>query len=63
MYEQGFWRDASLREFDEVIVVRGLQAGDRVIVDGNIKARPGAPVKVVDPTAAGKPAAAPAKGA
>ena len=40
-----------------------LQAGDRVIVDGNIKARPGAPVKVVDPTAAGKPAAAPAKGA
>ncbi len=48
---------------NEVIVVRGLQAGDRVIVDGNIKARPGAPVKVVDPTAAGKPAAAPAKGA
>ena len=47
---------------NEVIVVRGLQAGDRVIVDGNIKARPGAPVKVVDPTAAGKPAAAPAKG-
>ena len=42
-------------------MVRGLQAGDRVIVDGNIKARPGAPV-VVDPTAAGKPAAAPAKG-
>lgn len=48
---------------NEVIVTHGLQAGDRVIVDGNIKARPGAPVKVVDPAAAGKPAAAPAKGA
>ena len=45
---------------DEWVITKGLQAGDRVIVDGMVKARPGSPVKIADAGAAAKPAAAPA---
>ena len=34
----------------------GLKPGDRVIVDGVVKARPGSPVKVTVENAAGQPA-------
>lgn len=37
------------------VVEAGLEAGDRVIVDGTVKVQPGAPVQVTDPnTVAGK---------
>ena len=39
------------------LVEKGLSAGERVIVDGVVKARPGSPVRIADPNAA--PAAAP----
>ncbi|MDQ5906064.1 MAG: rane fusion protein multidrug efflux system, partial [Pseudomonadota bacterium] len=43
-----------------IIIESGLQAGDRVIVEGLAKVVPGAPVTVVDaPAAKGAPAAAP----
>lgn len=42
---------------DEWLVESGLAAGDRVIVDGVVKARPGAPVRIAAP-AEGAPAAA-----
>lgn len=45
---------------DQWLVGQGLAAGDRVIVDGLMKARPGAKVKAVEAGAA--PAAAPAAG-
>lgn len=48
---------------NEVMITKGLRAGDQVIVDGNIKARPGAPVKVVTPGASAPPAAKPASAA
>lgn len=37
----------------EIIVQSGLQAGDRVVVDGVLKVVPGRPVKIVEPGAAG----------
>ena len=46
---------------DKWVVTEGLAAGDRVIVEGLQKAKPGAPVQVQDAaTAAARPAAAPA---
>lgn len=44
---------------NEVEVVAGLVPGDRVIVDGLMKARPGSPVRAV-PAGAGGPAGQPA---
>ena len=41
---------------DQWIVTSGLSGGEQVIVDGAIKVRPGAPVKIVTPAAAPKPA-------
>ena len=46
---------------DDWIITSGLKPGDRVIVDGMVKARPGAPVKIADAAAA--PAAPPQPGA
>ncbi|MEW6330824.1 MAG: HlyD family secretion protein, partial [Pseudomonadota bacterium] len=43
---------------DDWIVTAGLNAGDKVIVDGVMKIGPGAPVRVADPNAP-KPEAAP----
>jgi membrane fusion protein (multidrug efflux system) len=40
------------------IVGSGLAAGERVIVDGALKVRPGSPVQVVEPAPAGGAAAA-----
>ena len=45
---------------DEWVITKGLQAGDKVIVDGMVKARPGSPVKIADASAAAKPAPQPA---
>ena len=45
------------------LVESGLQAGERVIVDGTVKVAPGAPVQVVEPAAAGAAPAKPAAGA
>ncbi|PKO59114.1 MAG: efflux transporter periplasmic adaptor subunit, partial [Betaproteobacteria bacterium HGW-Betaproteobacteria-17] len=45
---------------DQWVVTEGLAAGDRVIVEGLQRVRPGAPVQAQDPAAA-SPAAAPAK--
>jgi membrane fusion protein (multidrug efflux system) len=45
---------------DEWLIEKGLAAGDRVIVDGVVKARPGAPVRIAAPgqeAPAGAPAA------
>jgi len=36
----------------EIIIVSGLHAGDRVVVDGALKVVPGQPVKIVEPGAA-----------
>ncbi|HYL17761.1 MAG TPA: efflux RND transporter periplasmic adaptor subunit [Burkholderiales bacterium] len=47
---------------EEWIVTSGLKPGDRVIVDGMVKARPGAPVKIAD-AAAAAPAVPPQPGA
>ena len=41
---------------DQWIVTSGLNGGEQVIVDGAIKVRPDAPVKIVTPSAAPKPA-------
>ena len=41
---------------DQWIITSGLSGSEQVIVDGAIKVRPGAPVKVVPPAAAPKPA-------
>jgi len=41
---------------EQWIITSGLSGGEQVIVDGAIKVRPGATVKVVAPTAAPKPA-------
>jgi membrane fusion protein (multidrug efflux system) len=43
------------------VVASGLAAGDRVVVEGTAKLRPGAPVKPVAAAPANAPAAAPAK--
>lgn len=36
----------------EIVMVSGLHAGDRVVVDGVLRVVPGQPVKVVEPGAA-----------
>lgn len=41
---------------EQWIITSGLSGGERVIVDGAIKVRPGAPVKVITPATAPKPA-------
>jgi membrane fusion protein, multidrug efflux system len=54
----GDWQD------QDWIITSGLAAGDRVIVDGMVKARPGSPVTIAQAPGAEKPqpdAAAPAK--
>jgi membrane fusion protein (multidrug efflux system) len=52
---------------EDWVITDGLKPGDRVIVDGMVKARPGSPVKIADaaataatpaPPGAAKPAAA-----
>jgi membrane fusion protein (multidrug efflux system) len=45
----------------EIIVQNGLQAGDRVVVDGVLKVVPGRPVRIVEPGAAGAAAKGDAK--
>jgi membrane fusion protein (multidrug efflux system) len=42
----------------DIVVVSGLHAGDRVVVDGVLKVVPGQPVKIVEPGAAGAAGAA-----
>jgi len=42
----------------DILIVEGLHAGDRVVVDGGLRVVPGKPVTIVPP---GAPAAAPAK--
>jgi membrane fusion protein (multidrug efflux system) len=37
----------------EIVILSGLHAGDRVVVDGVLKVVPGQPVKIVEPGAAG----------
>ena len=45
---------------DEWVIIGGLKAGDQVIVDGVVKARPGSPVKIAQaPPAGAQPAAEP----
>jgi membrane fusion protein (multidrug efflux system) len=50
----GDWSD------EEWVITSGLKPGDRVVVDGVVKIRPGVPVKIAQPTAPGgaSPAAA-----
>jgi membrane fusion protein, multidrug efflux system len=36
----------------EIVIPSGLQAGDRVVVDGVLRVVPGQPVKIVEPGAA-----------
>jgi membrane fusion protein (multidrug efflux system) len=49
-----------------IIIVSGLHAGDRIVVDGALRVVPGQPVKIVEPGAItsdkAAPAGAPAKG-
>jgi membrane fusion protein (multidrug efflux system) len=47
---------------NEIVVVSGLHAGDRVVVDGVLKVVPGKPVTIVEPGAAGAAKAAPKPG-
>jgi membrane fusion protein (multidrug efflux system) len=47
----------------DIVIVTGLQAGDRIVVDGVLKVVPGQPVKIMEPAAGkdealAKPAAA-----
>ncbi len=42
----------------EIVILTGLHAGDRVVVDGVLKVVPGQPVRIVEPGAAGAAAAA-----
>src|SRR5262245_55700796 len=37
----------------DIVILNGLQAGDRVVVDGVLKVIPGQPVKIVEPGAVG----------
>jgi len=46
-----------------IVIVSGLQAGDRVVVDGALKVVPGQPVKIVEPGATAPEKGAPAAGA
>jgi membrane fusion protein, multidrug efflux system len=41
------------------VILGGLEAGDQIIVDGMIKARPGSPVRIAAASAAALPPAAP----
>jgi membrane fusion protein (multidrug efflux system) len=43
----------------EIVILTGLHAGDRVVVDGVLKVVPGQPVKIVEPGAGGAAKAAP----
>jgi membrane fusion protein (multidrug efflux system) len=43
----------------DIVIVGGLQAGDRVVVDGALRVVPGQPVKVVDPAKVVEPAKKP----
>lgn len=48
---------------NDIVILSGLQAGDRIVVEGMLKVVPGQPVKIMEPTAgndkaAAKPAAA-----
>jgi membrane fusion protein (multidrug efflux system) len=43
----------------EIVVLTGLHAGDRVVVDGVLRVVPGQPVKIVEPGAGGVAKAAP----
>jgi membrane fusion protein (multidrug efflux system) len=45
----------------EIVVLTGLHAGDRVVVDGVLRVVPGQPVKIVEPGAAGAAAKGDAK--
>jgi len=47
----------------DVVVIKGIAAGDQVIVDGVLKLGPGAPVQVGAPAAAASPATPPAPAA
>jgi ABC-type amino acid transport substrate-binding protein len=48
----------------DIVIVNGLRAGDRVVVDGVLKVAPGKPVKIVEPgSAPDQPAAKPAAAA
>ena len=38
----------------DIVIVSGLHAGDRVVVDGVLKVVPGQPVQIIEPGAAGK---------
>jgi membrane fusion protein, multidrug efflux system len=46
-----------------IVVVDGLRAGDRLVVDGALKVVPGQPVQVVDAGAAAGASAEPAEAA
>jgi multidrug efflux system membrane fusion protein len=48
---------AGRRLGDRVLVTRGLQAGDVVVTEGQVRLRPGAVVRVVDKAARDRPAA------
>ena len=43
----------------DIVILTGLYAGDRVVVDGVLKVVPGQPVKIVEPGAGAAPKAAP----
>ena len=45
----------------DIVIVKGLQAGDRVVVDGVLKVVPGQPVRIAEAGAAAKPAGTDAK--
>jgi membrane fusion protein, multidrug efflux system len=47
----------------DILIVSGLNPGDRVVVDGALKVVPGQPVKIVEPGAMAPEKAAPAAGA
>jgi len=43
---------------EDIFVNAGLQAGDRIAVNGVIKLAAGVPVKIIEPTPAANPASA-----
>jgi len=49
------------RQGDRIVIQKGLQAGEKVVVVGHVGVMPGGPVRIVEPAAAGgAPGAAPA---
>jgi membrane fusion protein (multidrug efflux system) len=46
----------------DIVVLTGLQGGDRVVVDGVMRVVPGQPVKIVEPGAPGAEKAGAAAG-